>query len=141
MARSFDGWTHPGITLDRRTLGLYLGDLIIIVAIMAIGLLSHDVDPVASFDHTIQTSLPFVIGWTIVAPLAGVYAERVRDSFRVAIGGTILAWVGASLVGGAIRATTYFHGGAPAVFIFVTIGTGLLVLLPWRLLAVFLFNR
>ena len=141
MSRSLGDWTHPGISLDGRTLALFVGDLAAIFAILAVGLLSHGVDPIASLDHAIQTALPFLIGWTLVAPIIGVYDETVRRSLGLTIGGTTLAWIGASLAGALIRASEYFHGGAPAVFIAVTIGTGLLIMIPWRIAVAFLLSR
>lgn len=131
----------PGVTIRPLTLGLVVGDLLVILSVMAIGLLSHDVSPLADPSHTIQTALPFLLGWILTAPVCGLYAERIWESIPFTVGITILAWSGASLLGGAIRSTTYFHGGAPAVFIVVTVGTGLLVLLPWRVFISYALSR
>ena len=141
MRVSFGRLPVPGIAADLRTLGLVIGDLVGITLILAIGLLSHDVNPVASADHLFLTALPFLIGWILTAPLVGMYAASIRESLRWTVIGTLSAWVAASFVGGAIRSTAYFHGGAPAIFIAVTIATGLLVLIPWRLLSAYYFSR
>ena len=132
-----------GGRIDRSlaTLGLAVGDVVVIVAVFSYGLLAHNVDPTASVRYTTLTILPFLVGWGLVAPLAGAYSTRARTSLSDTAVIVAAAWIGATLVGAVIRASPAFHGGADVVFVGVTIGVGLLALLPWRIVAAYVATR
>lgn len=126
----------------RRTVGLLVGDLVVLALFIAAGLLEHNVAPWEYPVYSVLTAVPFVSAWLLVAPTLGAYADRTVESVRTTIVLVTVIWTVASLVGGAIRATTYFHGNAPPSFLAVNIGVGLLLLVPWRLsVAVLLQHR
>lgn len=113
-------------------LGLVAVDVLVVTAFIAFGLYTHGIDPWLFPGHTVRTATPFAIGWLVVAPLAGAYRRRLLASYRrttVVVFGT---WLVATLLGGAIRATSLFPGGAPPSFLLVTAGIGLAFVLPWR---------
>ena len=60
-----------------------LGDLACIGAFVVAGEISHDVDPVANPLYVTETAIPFLIGWTLVALLGGLYAADARAHYHV----------------------------------------------------------
>ena len=133
----------PGewISIRPRTGMLLLGDLAIITGVLAWGLTEHGIAPLASPRYTVLVVGPFLLGWLIVAPLFGVYSQQAGEKFTIAVGTTIVGWTGAALLGAGIRATSFFPGNSPLIFILVTLGVGMIVLLPWRIGIVKLFDR
>lgn len=116
-------------------------DLFLVSIVLVYGLITHAVDPITEINYTFMVLLPFWIGWTIAGVLGGVYGRRARESLLWSVGLTAPAWVVAALVGSAIRATTLFPGGAPWIFVLVTIGVGLPILVigrivTWRIIAI-----
>lgn len=109
-----------------------IGDIVVLCAFSIVGLLSHGVDPRLVPWHTFMIALPFVIAWLLVAPLGGLYAVQTMRSLRATLLWTTTAWVGTTLLGGLIRATPVFPGEAPPSFLLVTLGFGLLLVVPWR---------
>lgn len=108
------------------------GDVAVIVLLLAIGLLAHGTDPLAAPADTFRTASPFVLGWVIAAPLFGVYGRHLRSKPTVVAGAVVGGWIGAVLLGAAIRSTDLVPGTAPPIFVVVTVAVGLPVLLPWR---------
>ena len=123
------------------TLALAVGDIGLITLFVVLGELQHGYDILAETGRVIGTALPFFIGWALVSIPAGVYAPATRLSVRRAVSRTALAWVGAALVGQALRATPIFHGGFALPFALVSLGVGIVLLVPWRALAAFLSAR
>jgi len=109
-----------------------LGDLGCIGTFVVAGEISHDVDPVANPLYVAETAIPFLIGWALVASLAGLYATDARRSARRAVALTVPGWASAALVAQALRATPMFHGGAAVTFYLVSVGVCLALLVPWR---------
>lgn len=108
------------------------GDVAVIVLLLAAGLFAHGTDPLAAPGYTLRTASPFVLGWVIAAPLFGAYGRHLRSRPTVVAGAVVGAWIGAVLLGAAIRSTGLVPGTAPPVFVAVTVAVGLPVLLPWR---------
>lgn len=118
-----------------------LGDLLVLFAFVATGQYAHQYYFWEQPVHTVLITVPFVIAWLLVAPLAGLYSlDRIR-SVRVVVPVVIIAWIAVSLLGGAVRATPVFPGGAPVMFLLANIGFGILFLLPWRLLVTWYLKR
>ncbi|MFC7238475.1 DUF3054 domain-containing protein [Saliphagus sp. GCM10025317] len=118
-----------------------LGDGIAILAFFGVGLLSHAVEPWAYPIHTLRTAVPFLVGWLFVSPLVGTFRFDTLSSPSETLRYVTLGWIGASLVGAAIRATEYFPGGAPLEFVLVNVVFGLAFVLPWRLCVSLLVRR
>ncbi|PSP89595.1 DUF3054 domain-containing protein [Halobacteriales archaeon QS_4_69_34] len=112
--------------------GLAFGDGALIAAFVLLGELRHGYGLLADPLRVLDTALPFFLGWALAAVLAGVYAPRARRSTRVAARATTFAWIGAALLGQALRASPLFHGGFALPFVLVSFGVGLLLLVPWR---------
>lgn len=125
----------------RRTVGLLVGDLTVLALFIAIGLYEHNILVWEYPQYAVMTALPFVIAWLLVAPVLGAYATNTVVSIRQTVGVLVVVWTLASLLGGAIRATDVFHGGAQPIFLVVNLGLGLLMLLPWRVVATIALNR
>ena len=125
-----DGWSGG---TDRRVLVLAIGDLVAIVALILVGQLSHDIDPVTEPLASIESMVPFLVGWLVISVLAGVYAHEIATSVARTARSTTVAWIAAANVGLIIRSTPLFDGGAVWPFNLVLTGTGLVVLLGWRI--------
>jgi hypothetical protein len=91
--------------------------------------------------RTLLILTPFAVGWLLVFPLAGLFSVATLSSYRRTLLFLIPSWIGASLIGSALRGTEFLPGGAPLVFVLVNVGTGLLFLVPWRLFATWLHRR
>lgn len=124
----------------RRTLPdirlLVLGDLFAILLFVGTGALHHGTtNPL----DILVTTVPFVLGWLVVAPLAGAYSSppsrRVEPFYVVGV------WAVAALVGLGIRSTRLFEGGAAPAFGFVMVVGGATVFVLWRLVLVKLLIR
>lgn len=128
-------------TLRRRvavtpvTVGLLVGDVVAIAVFVVLGEISHGVDPVREAAVAADTMAPFLVGWLLASVPAGVYAPAARRSLAAAVTRTTAAWVGAVVVGQALRSTSLFHGEFAPTFLLVSLGVGLALLLPWRVAA------
>lgn len=110
-----------------RGAALALGDLVVVVALVTLGTLHHGrFGPL----HAVSVALPFVLGWFVVAPLAGAYGEY--PSVRNEAFATLGTWTVAALVGLALRSTRFFAGDSPPSFGFVIVVVGGLSVVLWR---------
>lgn len=130
MQVPLEHWVIP----DRMTLLFWLIDLGLVSTVLVYGLLTHAVDPLVEVDYTLRVLAPFWIAWTLIGPICGVYSSRARNAVGWNVGLTILAWSLAAGVGSVIRATGFFPGNAPFIFVLVTVGVGLPVLVVGRLI-------
>ncbi|EMA53279.1 MULTISPECIES: DUF3054 domain-containing protein [Halococcus] len=124
-----------------RTLALAVGDLLLISLFVVLGELQHGYDLVADAPRVVGTALPFFLGWALVSILAGVYAPSTSRSVGTAVRRTALAWIGAALIGQALRATPVFPGGFAIAFVLVSLGVGLVLLVPWRAAVAYVSSR
>ena len=130
-------WFGDRVDPSRGTLGLFVGDLAVIVLFVVLGELSHGIDPVANAGYVVTNTLwPFVVGWLVVAVPAGMYGAATRESpSRVAVR-TAGAWLCADVIAQAIRSTSYVQGGATlrtlVVFGLVSFTVGGALLVLWR---------
>ncbi len=125
--------TRPGlVVIDRRTALVAAGDLLVLAALLAVGVIQHGTDPLAEPLATAETMAPFLLAWLPVAALAGLYAADTIGSPRRTVRLTALAWLGAANVGLILRASPLFDGGAAWTFSAVITGLGLVVLVVWR---------
>lgn len=110
-------------------------DLALIVAVVIAGLLSHNLSPLSDPLGAIETTVPFAVGWGVVALLLGLYREAWLTDLSVSLRTVVAAWLGAVGVGLVLRTSPAFDGGATWPFGLVIVGSVLVVLVPWRLLA------
>lgn len=130
-----------GLPRSRGAVAVLVGDLIVVLALITIGLLSHNVEQPWQFPaYVFSRFAPFGVAWLLVSPLAGLYRESRLCSYRQTILVLIPAWIGAAVLGALLRAVAT-SGGAGPVFVAVIAGFGLLVLLPWRLASVAAYRR
>lgn len=134
MSRTHTRLVPGHLEASPRALVLLVGDVLVLLAFISVGLLSHSIEPWRLPDHTLRTLTPFLLAWLVVAPLVGLYGRRTLTSYRTTASRVTAGWLLASLLGGAIRSTAHFPGGAPLDFLLVNIAFGLLFFLPWRLL-------
>lgn len=127
---------------DRTAVRRYVvGDVIAIATFVVAGEISHGIDPITQVDVVVDTFLPFLLGWVLMAPLLGGYAAGTVDDLVVAVTNVIPAWLVADGIGQVLRESPYFHGTADPIFYLVaaTVGGGLLM--AWRGIAWVLKNR
>ncbi len=119
---------YPYGTEKRRRAPLAVGDFAVVVAFVGVGTYFHgNTDPL----HALYVAVPFVLGWFVVAPVAGAYSSF--PSLRNEAFATLGIWVVAALVGLAVRSTDLFVGGAALSFGFVMVVAGGFVFVLWRL--------
>lgn len=111
---------------------LALGDLLVLASFLTAGSLTHGVDPVNMPGHIAGTVAPFLVGWVVAAIAVGAYAPGATRTVRTAVLRAAGAWVVAAAIGLALRATPYFHGGAPLSFALVVTGVGVVSFSVWR---------
>jgi len=116
-------------------LGLLPGDMCAILAFLVVGELHHGLNPLAVPWHFAGIALPFLLGWAVVAPLAGAYRRDALVAPRAVVLPTVLAWAGADVLAQALRSLDAVVGAPNAVFAAVTFGVGVTFLLAWRLVA------
>ena len=118
--------------IDAGAAPLAVVDVLALAAVLTIGVINHNgveylsTAPVA----WLLTLVPFLLGWAVAAPLIGAYSAGAAESSKAAIPLAIRAWVPASIIGFAIRASPLFSGGFQLSFgvvIFLTGGVALIV--------------
>lgn len=120
---------------------LAVGDLVAVIAVVAIGRVSHyGFAGLADLLTTAETIAPFVLGYAIAALLADAYDERALTSlgWSVRIGG-VVAIAGANL-GLLLRGLPLLAGGVAWPFPLVLTGTLLAVVVGWRAVFVTLWG-
>ena len=114
-----------------RTALLVTGDILAVLAFFIVGNIEHGFDP-TNVDRILRSAAPFLFGWLVVAIPAGLYGpSAIPAPTRLPLF-IIPAWIPATLIGSALRSTSYFPGYAPQSFIMATLGFGALFLLLWR---------
>ena len=116
--------------VDRTTLALGIGDVGLIAGLLVYGQLSHEANPLAQPLGTVETIAPFVIGWIVVAALAGLYTRSIATPSQAARL-TAVVWFGAANVGLLLR-QGLFGDSANWPFPLVITGFGFLLLVGWR---------
>lgn len=115
---------------------LAVGDALTVLSFVAVGSYHHgNTDPL----HAAYAAAPFLLGWFVVAPLAGAYGGF--PSLRNRMFSLLGTWLVAALLGLGVRSTEFFEGGSPPSFGFVIIVVGGGSLLVWRLGLVRLIRR
>ena len=132
---------RPTVPVSRPAVTALVGDVLAILAFVVTGLHSHGMRAWEVPVHTLETLAPFLIAWAVIAPLAGVYHRETLTRYRLTVPLVTLAWVVAAVLGTQLRATAYFPGNAPLVFVLVSVAVGTLCLLPLRVATVWYWRR
>lgn len=119
---------------DHRTIVAAV-DITLIVAVVTVGLLSHNVSPLSDPLGAVETIVPFALGWALVAGLLGLYQTAWLSDPVASVRTVVAAWLGAVGVGLVLRTSPAFDGGAAWPFGLVIVGSVLVFLVPWRLVA------
>lgn len=109
-------------------------DVLLLLTFVVLGEFSHFGVTATAFARVPGTAAPFLLGWVLLAPLAGVYAPDARRSVRAAVVRTAAAWVGTVAVAQSLRATDAFPGDLAPAFVAVSLAVGLALLLPWHVI-------
>lgn len=121
----------PGVA-DRTTILLAAIDSGLIVGLLLFGQQHHGLSPIAEPVASLETVVPFLIGWIVVSLLTAVYAREVTASVARTARTTGIAWIAAANVGLIVRSSPLFDGSAIWPFNLVVTATGLAVLVCWR---------
>lgn len=135
MSSALGSLTPFRVERSPRRLGLALGDVLTLTTFIVIGELRHNVSPLTEPLVVADTIAPFLLGWLVVAVAVGAYGPRATASVGQAATVAAATWVGAAVIGLALRATDLFHGDAPLSFALVVTGVGLLFFVGWRSVA------
>jgi hypothetical protein len=112
------------------TVGLAVGDLALILLFFVLGELRHG--GVAALPTLPSSAAPFLLGWVGTTLLLGLYGPPWRASLKDALVRTAGAWTGAVAIAQLLRSTPYLPGDASSAFVLVSLGVGLVLLVPWR---------
>jgi hypothetical protein len=135
MSTGTDAALGGRVELTSLSAALAAVDVLLVLTFVVLGEFSHYGVTVIAFARTPGTAAPFLLGWLVLAPLAGVYGPAGLRSARSAVTRTAAAWVGTVVVAQSLRATAVFPGDLAPAFVLVSLAVGLVLLLPWRLLA------
>lgn len=122
----------PVLLAGRRMVWLAAGDALALLVFAAIGRASHgEAAGLSALAQVAETAAPFVIGWFVVAPLAGAFRPDVASAPRRMLLRTALTWLLAWPVGLGLRALIR-QTTIPVSFALVTFGTVLAIMVIWR---------
>lgn len=107
-------------------------DLALIAGLMFVGQLSHDRNPLVYPLASLESTVPFAVGWLVVAALAGFYDDPSPSTPLEAARTTGVCWLAAANLGFVLRGRDVFAGGTHPDFILVLSGFGFIVLVAWR---------
>lgn len=117
-----------------------IGDVLVLLLFTIVGLYEHGGYAWEMPMYTLDTFAPFLLAWILLAPIVGLYRAAVMHSARRTLLFVSLGWLPITLVGGTIRASEYFIGGAPVNFLLVYLFFGWVFVLSWRLISVSLLR-
>lgn len=121
--------------LDRAAAPLVVGDVLVLIAMLTAGTLSHQPAEflVSEPTYLLGVWAPFLIGWFLVSPLIGAYAAGAVETAKSSVPLVVRSWIPAAAVGFMLRAVV-FRGGAAPAFVAVILVTGSVALGGWRAL-------
>lgn len=121
-----------GAERSRLHAGLFVGDVALIVLLLAGGMVRHRELPWEIPERTVLVIGPFVLAWLVASLLMGAYTADARRSTVDAVVNVAGTWLVAALLGVGLRATPSLPGGAPPTFVAVVVGFGAVGLVLWR---------
>ena len=121
--------------IDRSAAPLAVGDVIAIVAVIAIGMeFGHGTltGPVS----LLETAAPFLVGWAIASVPIGAYSAGAAESAKASIPLAIRSWIPAAVIAVLVRGVVQTAlTPALGIFLAVMLVTGGVALGVWRWLA------
>lgn len=121
--------------LDRAAVPLAVGDVLVLIALLTGGTLSHTTTEFLAGNPTYLLGVwaPFLIGWALFSPLVGAYSAGAVETAKSSVPLVVRSWVPAAAVGLLLRAFV-FRGGAAPTFVVVILVSGAVALGGWRAL-------
>lgn len=117
--------------VDRAAAPLAVGDLLVILAVIAVGMHNHET--LTGVVPLLATAAPFLLGWVLASVPIGAYSAGAAESAKAAVPLAIRSWVPAAVVGIVIRgAVQSSFGVSLAIFLGVMLVTGAVALAVWR---------
>jgi len=124
---------RDGAGNDTRLLPLAPVDVLVIAGLAIMGRLHHGYPLLEQPLDTLETMVPFLVGWLIVSVLTGAYTENAVRTRGTAVLIAVVTWIGAANIGLILRSSTYFDGGATWPFNLIMTAVGVVALGGWRL--------
>jgi hypothetical protein len=119
--------------------GIALGDLTAITTVVLYGrVVSHGHELLSV--GTLETLLPFVLGWGVGSVLLGLYTDQAFASTGWSLRLVTATWFVAAAIGLIARSSPALSGSVTWPFGLVILGFVLLVLLFWRATTLFVFR-
>lgn len=122
--------------LDRGSVPLAVGDVVVILTLLTAGTLQHQTASFLQENPMYLAAIyaPFLVGWVIAAPIVGAYSPGAVESAKASIPLALRSWIPAVVIALLLRVAGVFHGGAALAFAIVVTGLGLISLGVWRYL-------
>lgn len=117
--------------VDRAAAPLAVGDLLVILAVIAVGMSNHET--LTGVVPLLATAAPFLLGWALVSVPVGAYSAGAAESAKAAVPLAVRSWLGAAVIGIVVRGAlqSAFDMGL-AIFLGVMLVTGAVALGVWR---------
>ncbi|MFC6771891.1 DUF3054 domain-containing protein, partial [Halorubrum pallidum] len=92
--------------LDRAAAPLAIGDVLVLMAFLTAGTLSHRPAEflVNNPTYLLGVWAPFLIGWFLVSPLVGAYAAGAAETAKSSVPLVVRSWIPAAAIGFVLRA-------------------------------------
>ena len=116
-------------------------DGLVVAGLVVYGQLSHGFLRASEPLAAVESIVPFVIGWYLVAGLGGIYAGTHPGSILTELRLVLVCWLAAANVGFFLRGSAYFAGGVPWEFTVVFTGIGIVAIVSGRAIAWTLLHR
>ncbi|WP_255196327.1 DUF3054 domain-containing protein [Halorarius litoreus] len=123
----------PRLSPSRTTALVVVGDVVCIGLFSTLGVLQHNSGQVLT--RVPEVAAPFLVGWALVGLLAGAFVTEALATPREAAARAAVAWLGADVVGQALRATSLFSGSFDPAFFLVSLFVTGTLLVCWRAVA------
>lgn len=121
-----------GVERSRLHGSLFVGDVLLIVAVMSAGMLQHNEIPWQVPRRTALVIGPFLVSWLLVSYVMGAYTSDARRSVVDATESASGSWFVTALLGAGLRSTAFLPGNSPLTFVAVIVGAGAVTLSLWR---------
>jgi hypothetical protein len=117
--------------VDRAAAPLAVGDLLVILAVIAVGMQNHGT--LTGVVPLLTTAAPFLVGWLLASVPIGAYSSGAAESAKAAVPLAIRSWIPAAVVGIVIRgATQSAFDLSLGIFLAVMVVTGSVSVGIWR---------
>ena len=116
-------------------------DGLVVAGLVVYGQLSHGMWRASEPLVAIESIVPFVAGWYLVAVLGGIYAGTRPGSIVSELRCVLVCWLAAANVAFLLRGSAYFTGGVPWEFTVVFTGIGAVAIVGVRAISWTLIDR